>query len=80
MENIKYICKCCGTTYDEIPLCFGNEYPDYYFSVPIEERETRVELTESLCVIDDHFFHRGRLIIPILDFHEDLIFNVWRQG
>src|SRR6187402_2897978 len=77
MENIKYICNCCGTTYDEIPLCFGNDYPDYYFSVPVEERVTRVELTESLCVIDDHFFHRGRLIIPIIDFHEDLIFNVW---
>lgn len=74
---MNYTCKCCGTTYDKIPLCFGNDYPDYYLSVPVEEREARVELTESLCVIDDHFFHRGRLIIPIIDFHENLIFNVW---
>lgn len=24
-----------------------------------------------------HFFHRGRLTIPINDYKEDLIFNVW---
>jgi hypothetical protein len=35
-------------------------------------------LKESLCVIDnEHFFHRGRLIILINDHTEDLIFNVW---
>lgn len=25
----------------------------------------------------EHFFHRGRLIIPIIDYTENLIFNVW---
>lgn len=71
-------CECCGMEYDEMPLCFGSDYPDYYFSVPLEEREERVELAESLCVIDEkHFFHRGSLIIPINDYEEDLIFNVW---
>jgi hypothetical protein len=72
-----FTCHCCGKTYDEIPLCFGNDFPDYYFSVPPEERDKRIELKESLCIIDDHYFHRGRLIIPITDNPEDLIFNVW---
>ena len=64
--------------YDDVPLCFRGEFPDYYFSVPPGEREERIELKESLCVIDKKdFFHRGRLVIPIIDHAEDLIFNVW---
>jgi hypothetical protein len=64
--------------YDELPLTFGNDFPDYYFSVPLDEREKRIELQESLCVVDGvHFFHRGRLIIPIKDYDQDLTFNVW---
>ena len=35
-------------------------------------------MQESLCVVDNaHFFHRGRLTIPIINYKEDLIFNVW---
>ena len=73
-----YKCSCCGKTYDELPLCFGSDYPDYYFSVPPNEREQRIKLKESLCVVDEkHFFHRGRITIPIIDHNENLIFNVW---
>jgi hypothetical protein len=74
----EYKCSCCGKVYDEIPLCFGSEFPDYYFSIPLNEREERIEKMESLFVVDKkHFFHRGRLIIPINNYPEDLIFNVW---
>jgi Uncharacterized protein conserved in bacteria len=73
-----YQCSCCGQVYDELPLTFGNDFPDYYFSIPPDERETRIEIKESLCVVDDkHFFHRGRLTIPIVDHDDDLVFNVW---
>jgi hypothetical protein len=73
-----YKCSCCGQVYDELPLCFGSDLPSYYFSIPPNERENRIELKESLCVVDEqHFFHRGRLIIPITDHKENLIFNVW---
>jgi hypothetical protein len=72
-----YKCSCCETVYEKLPLCFGNDRPDYYWSVPEKERESRIELTDSLCVIDEHYFHRGRLTIPITNHNEDLIFNVW---
>jgi hypothetical protein len=73
-----YECSCCGQVYDELPLTFGNDFPDYYFSIPPEEREKRVETQESLCVIDGgYFFHRGRLTIPIDNYDQDLVFNVW---
>jgi hypothetical protein len=75
--KIIYKCPCCGTIYEELPLCFGCDKPDYYWNIPENERESRIELTESLCVIDDHFFHRGSLIIPIIDYDNDLVFNIW---
>lgn len=75
---MKYICECCGTEYDKIPLYFGSSFPDYYFSVPPNERGQRIELEDSLCVVDQsHFFHRGFLTIPITDYPEDLVFSVW---
>ena len=77
-SKTSFKCSCCGIVYEELPLCFGSKYPDYYFSIPPEEREKRVELKESICVIDkQHFFHRGRLTIEITDYSENLIFNVW---
>jgi hypothetical protein len=77
-EPRAYTCACCGTEYSEIPLCFGSEYPDYYFSIPPNERRNRISVTDSLCEIDgEHFFHRCRLIIPINDHKEDFHWNVW---
>ncbi|MEW7292863.1 DUF2199 domain-containing protein [Aquimarina sp. 2304DJ70-9] len=71
-------CECCGTEYDDMPLCFGSEFPDYYYSIPPDERKSRIEIEKSLCVVDEeHFFHRGRLTIPILDYPEDLYFDIW---
>ena len=56
----------------------GTTFPDYYFSIPPDEREKIVEKQESLCVVDgEHFLHRARLTIPIKDYGQDLIFNVW---
>lgn len=77
-QSKTFVCPCCGKNYEELPLCFGNDYPFYYYSIPVEERASRIELAESLCVIDEKFFfHRGRLTIPIIDNDEALIFNVW---
>lgn len=77
-DKISYKCSCCGQVYETLPLCFGADFPDYYFSIPPNERAERIELQQSLCVVDkEHFFHRGRLTIPLIDYSENLIFNVW---
>ncbi len=71
-------CSCCDKEYDQIPFCFGSDYPAVYFSIPSEERDERIEMEKSLCVIDEKFFfHRGRLEIPIRDNHDNLFFDVW---
>lgn len=73
-----YQCACCGEEYAELPLCFGSDFPDYCYSVPENEIEKRIELTESLCVVDQtHFFHRGTLTIPIHGHDQGLVFNAW---
>jgi hypothetical protein len=78
MEIKKFKCACCGIIYDEMPLCFGSDYPISYSQIPVEERDQRTELKESLCIVDNqYYFHRGRLTIPIIDYSENLIFNVW---
>lgn len=75
-EPIK--CNGCETENNGISLCFGSEFPDYYYAIPPNEIKERVELDKSLCVIDKtHFFHRGRVTIPIIDFKEDLYFDIW---
>ncbi len=73
-----YQCSCCGQEYNELPFTFGNDFPDYASGIPADEREKRIEGAESLCVVDgQHFFHRGRLTIPVHNNDKDLIFNVW---
>ncbi|WP_226163456.1 DUF2199 domain-containing protein [Hymenobacter terricola] len=73
-----FTCSRCGEYHGELPMCFGAGFPDYYFSVPPDERENRVELTESLCVIDEsHFFIRARIEIPVIDSDEVFCWNVW---
>ncbi|MGV0923926.1 DUF2199 domain-containing protein [Empedobacter tilapiae] len=73
----KFKCLCCGKIYDEIPLTFGSDFPNYYFSIPENEIKERVEYQKSLCVIDKHFFHRVRIEIPIIDYKENLKFDIW---
>jgi hypothetical protein len=73
-----YQCSCCSQEYEDLPLTFGNDYPDYYFSIPANERENRVEKEESLALwtmsiffIDAGWPFRSR------DTNQNLIFNVW---
>ncbi|WP_092772774.1 DUF2199 domain-containing protein [Hymenobacter actinosclerus] len=73
-----FVCSRCGEFHAELPMCFGAEFPDYYFSIPINERARRVEIAESLCVIDEeHFFVRGRIELPVLNSEEIFCWNVW---
>jgi len=73
-----FTCVTCGNYHDKLPLCFGTEAPDYYYTIPLEERKTRVEKSADWCVVDDeHFFIRGRIEIPIIDHSEKLVWNAW---
>ncbi|TGD79766.1 DUF2199 domain-containing protein [Hymenobacter wooponensis] len=73
-----FTCTRCGEVHEDIPMCFGAEYPDYYFSVPPDERQLRIEHTGDFCVVDEeHFFIRARIEIPVVDSDELFCWNVW---
>ena len=76
-NEAKFKCICCGKIYEKIPLTFVSDFPNFYYTIPENEINTRVEYQKSLCVIDEHFFHRVRIEIPILDNDENLMFDVW---
>jgi hypothetical protein len=38
-----FTCSTCGQYHEELPLSFGADMPDYYYSIPPEERATRVK-------------------------------------
>ncbi|OCA90466.1 hypothetical protein A8F94_00820 [Bacillus sp. FJAT-27225] len=79
MTNIKgYTCSCCGEYRDELPTSYGTFAPAYYEFAPAEERKSRFELSEDLCVMDnEHFFIRGCVEIPIIGTEEEFIWGAW---
>ncbi|MDF7811579.1 DUF2199 domain-containing protein [Hymenobacter sp. YC55] len=73
-----FTCSRCGEFHALLPLCFGAEYPDYYFGVPPQDRESRIEYNRDWCVVDEaHFFVRARIEIPIIDSEEVFCWNIW---
>ena len=72
-----YTCSTCGESHDDSPD-IRMDKPDLWWSVPEDERESRVKLTPDTCVIDDEdFFIRGVIHIPIHDHPNDFGFGVW---
>lgn len=73
-----WTCSQCGQMHDELPLSFGAEAPDLYFSIPEGERGRRAVLTSDLCVIDkQHFFIKGRVRVPIHGADDQFEWLVW---
>jgi hypothetical protein len=74
---MKYICKACGKTHDDIPD-IGSDRPVQYWEIPEMERETRVKLTSDTCTIDhDHYFIRGVIELPIIEMNDVFGWGVW---
>jgi len=74
---MSYRCTTCGELHEELPDV-GVGYPDQYWDVPEEERESRIESTSDTCIIDgEHFFIRGVIELPIHDYPERFGLGVW---
>ena len=72
-----YVCKTCGKTHEDLPDV-GLQYPDHYFGVPENERESRIKCSTDLCVIDnEHYFIRGVILIPIHKSEDHFGIGVW---
>ena len=71
-----YQCSTCGEEHDDLPD-IGADKPDQWWGVPEEERDALIRLTGDTCVIDDDYFIRGVLYIPIHGEEEPFGFGVW---
>ena len=64
---MSFRCTTCGEVHEGLPdVAF--RWPDPYFYVPEQERDTRIKGTADTCSIDnEEFFIRGIILIPIKD-------------
>lgn len=77
-QRTGFHCATFGTWHDNLPMEFGADAPALYNSIPVSERESRSELNQALCVIDDEFFFiRGCLELPVIDNDEPFVWGVW---
>jgi hypothetical protein len=84
-KTFEFKCPDCGNIHRGSPS-FAYDKPVYVLSVPEQERDERVYLTEDLCRIlpaadepEDETIHciRATLDIPILDAAEPFCWGVW---
>jgi hypothetical protein len=74
---MQYKCTVCGEIHTDLPD-FGFTWPDHYFDVPEDERDTRVKGDTDVCSIDgEHCFIRGILLIPIANEDKKFGLGVW---
>ena len=71
-----YRCATCGEIHEELPD-IGVDRPDQWWDIPEDERDDRIKLTSDTCIIDDDYFIRGVIEIPLLNNDEHFGFGVW---
>lgn len=75
---MSYLCQSCGGRHEGLPMSYGTDAPDYWSpSFAGDESST---LEQELCVIKrEHFFVRGRLVVPVTGRAEGMEFDwgVW---
>jgi hypothetical protein len=76
-----WTCRCCGKSFDTLPLDWAFDAPDHWLEIPEAERSRRGKIDRNVCIIwtDDHrdIFVRGCLEIPIIRSTEMLIYGMW---
>lgn len=76
-KTFEFECECCGQLHTGSPS-FAYQRPIYWFHVPEGERQTRINIDDDTCAIDDeYFFIRAVLEIPIHDVDEPFTWGLW---
>ena len=52
---MSYRCVTCGEVHDDLPD-LGADRPNIWWSIPAEEREQRIQLTNDTCIVDQENF------------------------
>ena len=70
-------CTTCGQYHSELPMCLGAPAPALWYSIPDAEKANRTELSSDQCIIDDHFFVLGRIMLPVIDGDGPFVWLAW---
>ncbi|MEU0797135.1 DUF2199 domain-containing protein [Amycolatopsis sp. NPDC005961] len=71
-----YTCTCCGDHHSQLPFAYGAPAPAFWHDGLTTEPNSVLE--PERCVIGgEHFFLRGRLVLPVLDAEDDFEWGVW---
>jgi hypothetical protein len=63
---MSYVCRSCGKQHEGLPMSYGAEAPAYWSPSFADDESSLLE--QEQCVIKaEHFFLRGRLVIPVVD-------------
>jgi hypothetical protein len=62
-------------------LIYSYEFqtPDAWAAMPPQRRESRGELIDDLCHLDDHYYIKGNLWLPVIDGEQDFSWTVWAE-
>jgi hypothetical protein len=64
--DLSYQCRRCGERRDGMPLSYGSDAPAYWSPALASDESSLLE--QERCVIKgEHFFIRGRIVIPVTD-------------
>ncbi|HWE73121.1 MAG TPA: DUF2199 domain-containing protein [Stellaceae bacterium] len=72
-----WTCRCCGKSFSTLPLDFACAPPDHWNGLSAEERSKRGKIDSDRCRIDDDFFIRGCLELPIIGAEDKFVWGVW---
>ena len=71
-----FTCTCCGQEHGGLPFAQVLAAP-VYWSDELAEKPGNV-LRDEICVIGgEHYFVRGRIVLPVRDADEDFEWGVW---
>lgn len=71
-----FTCTCCGQEHAGLPFAYAMAAPVYWSPALAENPGST--LTDESCVIgNEHFFVRGRIVLPVRDADEDFEWGVW---
>ena len=77
MTSYHWNCACCGEEFDTLPICWSVGPPAPYQALSDEDRATRAVINGDTCLIDDQFYIRGHIEIPIVETGEMFVWSVW---
>ena len=73
---MSFRCAMCDQDHEGVPDV-GFAKPDPWFGVPEAERERRTFWKPDTCIVDDDFFVRGVLYLPVIAADHPLGLGVW---